>query len=192
MGNQAHRPPRRLILVKHGQPRIDPDAPPSTWPLSDEGRAAATALAARLDRYEPAALVSSVERKAVETAQAIAAVLGVPVSQDADLGEQHNETGGFQDALVFEALVARMFREPHHLVLGEETGEAARLRFDAALDRQLAAHPVGTLVVVAHGRVISLWAAQVLGIDAMPLWKRLGLATALVISADRDDFEIVA
>jgi broad specificity phosphatase PhoE len=192
MGNQTHRPPRRLILVKHGQPRIDPEAPPSTWPLSDEGRAAAMALAARLDRYEPAALVCSTELKAVETAQAISTVLGLPVTQDADLGEQRNETGGFEDQMVFEARVARMFREPHHLVLGEETGEAARQRFDAALDRQLAAHPVGTLIVVAHGRVISLWAAQVLGIDAMPLWKRLGLATALVISADRDDFEIVA
>jgi len=192
MGNQTHRPPRRLILAKHGQPIIDPKAPPSTWPLSDEGREAAIALAARLDRFEPTALVSSAELKAVETARAMAGVLGLPASQDEDLGEQRNETGGFDDPLVFEARVARMFREPHHLVLGEETGEAARLRFDAALDRQLLAHPVGTLVVVAHGRVISLWAAQVLGIDAMPLWKRLGLATALVISADRDDFEIVA
>jgi probable phosphoglycerate mutase len=192
MGNQTHRPPRWLILVKHGQPRIDPDAAPSTWLLSDEGRAAAMALAARLDRFEPAALVSSTELKAVETARAISDVLGLPVSQDEGLGEQRNETGGFQDQPVFEALVAEMFRNPHHLVLGEETGEAARLRFDAALDRQLAAHSVGTLIVVAHGRVITLWAAQVLGVDAMPLWKRLGLATALVISADQDDFEIVA
>ncbi|WP_304172383.1 histidine phosphatase family protein [Phenylobacterium aquaticum] len=192
MGNQAHRPPRRLILVKHGQPKIDPDAAPTTWPLSDEGRAAATALAGKLDRFEPVALASSSELKAVQTAQAIAAVLGLPLSQDAGLGEQRNETGGFHDQQVFEALVARMFQEPHHLVLGEETGEAARRRFADALDRQMAAHPDGTLVVVAHGRVISLWAAQVLGVDAMPLWKHLGLATALVISADRDDFEIVA
>lgn len=191
MGNQAHRPPRRLILVKHGQPQIDPASPPSTWPLSEAGRKAAVELAARLDRFEPVAVVSSTELKAVKTARAMAGLLGLPLGEDEGLAEQRNETGGFRDQLVFEAQVEAMFREPHALVLGEETGEAARLRFAEALDRQMAAHPVGTLVVVAHGRVISLWAAEVLGVEAMVLWRRLGLANALVIPQEADGFEII-
>lgn len=191
MGNQAHRPPRRLILVKHGQPDIDPATPPSTWPLSEPGRKAAVELAAKLDHLDPVAVVSSTELKAVETARAMAALLGLPVGQDEGLCEQRNEAGGFRDQAVFEAQVEAMFREPHALVLGEETGEAARLRFAEALDRQMAAHPAGTLIVVAHGRVISLWAAEVLGVEAMVLWKRLGLANALVIPPDTDGFEVI-
>ena len=192
MGNQAHRPPRRLILVKHGQPDIDPAAPPSTWLLSERGREAAIALAARLDTFDPVAIVSSTELKAFETALAMASLLGLPVGQDEGLCEQRNEVGGFKDQAVFEAQVEAMFREPHALVLGEETGEAARQRFADALDRQMAAHPDGTLIVVAHGRIISLWAAEVLGVEAMALWKRLGLANALVIPSDTDGFEIIA
>lgn len=191
MGNQAHRPPRRLILVKHGQPEIDPATPPSTWPLSEPGRKAAVELAGKLDRFDPVAVVSSTELKAVETARAMAGLLGLPVGEDEGLCEQRNDTGGFKDQLVFEAQVEAMFREPHALVLGEETGEAARLRFAEALDRQMATHPAGTLVVVAHGRVISLWAAEVLGVDAMTLWKQLGLANALAISPGADAFEVI-
>jgi len=110
MGNQAHRPPRRLILVKHGQPDIDPATPPSTWPLSEQGREAAVELAAKLDHLDPVAVVSSTELKAVETARAMAALLGLPVGQDEGLCEQHNEAGGFKDQAVFEAQVEAMFR----------------------------------------------------------------------------------
>lgn len=192
MGDQAHRPVRRLILVKHGRPQVDPATPPASWPLSDEGREAAVALAEKLKRFDPVAVVSSAEPKAVETALAMARALRLPASQDPGFGEQRNETGGFLDQVVFEALVEEMFRNPARLVLGEETGEAARLRFAEALDRQMALHPAGALMVVAHGRVISLWAAEVLGLEPMGLWKSLDLATALVISAGgAEGFEIV-
>lgn len=184
MGNQAHRPPRRLILAKHGLPVVDPAAPPSTWPLSVNGHRAAQALAAKLDRFDPTAIVSSVELKAVQSAKAMSEVLGLACSIDEGLCEQRNDTGGFQDQGVFEALVARMFAHPHQLVLGEETGEAARHRFGEALDRQLAAHLHGDLIVVAHGRVITLWASVILGVEPMALWKSLGLANALVLDGE--------
>ena len=37
--------------------------------------------------------------------------------------------------------------------------------------------------------MIALWASRELGVEAMPLWRRLGLASALVI--DGDGYEIV-
>lgn len=191
MGNQAHRPARRLILVKHGHPEIRPDKPPGTWRLSEAGRRAAEALAGRLLAFEPLAIASSEEPKAVETAVAMGRILSLTPRLDAGLGEQRNETGGFLDRHLFESLVAQMFAHPDQLVMGEETGAAARARFAAALERQLAATPEGALVIVSHGRVISLWASRALGVDAMALWRRLDLATALVIPEDPDAFEIV-
>ncbi|WP_374576019.1 histidine phosphatase family protein [Phenylobacterium sp.] len=191
MGDQAHRPPRRLILVKHGHPDIRPDAPPGTWTLSDEGRAAVAALAGRLGRFAPTGLASSEEPKAVESASIIGKALGLEPRRDAGLGEQRNEQGGFLERQLFEGLVARMFDHPDELVLGEETGAAARDRFAQALDRQMAMTPGGGLVIVSHGRVICLWAAKTLGLDAMSLWRQLDLATALVIEEDAETFEIV-
>lgn len=182
MGNQADRAAgARLILVKHAMPEIMPGAPPSTWPLSEEGRVAAAALGARLAGFEPAVIVASGEAKAFDTARAMGEVLGLPVSQDAGLGEHLNETGDFLTREEIEARIARLFAEPDKLVHGEETGDHARQRFAAAIARQRQAHPTGTLVLVAHGRVIALWASDELGIEAMPLWRSLGLPSALVI-----------
>jgi broad specificity phosphatase PhoE len=189
MGNQAHRPPGRLILVKHAMPEVTPGAPPTTWPLSDEGRIAATALGERLRGYGPAAIVASGEAKAFDTARAMGEILGLPVSQDAGLGEHLNETGDFLTREEIEARIAQLFAEPDQLVHGEETGAAARDRFAGAIDRQRAIHPQGTLVLVAHGRVIALWASARLGVPAMPLWRSLGLPSALVI--DGEGYEVV-
>jgi broad specificity phosphatase PhoE len=190
MGNQAHRAAgSRLILVKHAMPEVTPGAPPSTWPLSDEGRVAAAALAGKLAPRNPVAIVASREVKAFDTARAMGEVLGLIPAQDEGLGEHLNETGDFLPRAEIEARIERLFAEPDKLVHGEETGDQARERFAAAIARQRQAHPTGTLVLVAHGRVIALWASRELGIEAMPLWRSLGLASALVI--DGGTYEIV-
>lgn len=183
MGNQADRAAGRLILVKHAMPVVTPGAPPSSWPLSPEGWAAAGTLAEKLKAQEPVAMVASEEAKAFDTARAMSEVLRLSVSQDAGLGEQRNETGGFLERAEIEARIERMFAEPSALVLGEETGDQAYDRFDATIARQRTVQTRGTLILVAHGRVISLWASRQLGIPAMPLWRSLGLPSALVIDA---------
>ena len=190
MGNQADRAAgSRLILVKHAMPMVTPGAPPTSWPLSEEGRVAAKALGEKLKAWSPTAIVASYEAKAFDTARAMAEVLGLTTGQDPGLGEHLNETGDFLDREVIEARIELMFAQPDKLVHGEETGDQARERFAAAIARQRRAHPTGTLVLAAHGRVIALWASRELGIEAMPLWRRLGLPSALVIGGD--GYEIV-
>ena len=189
MGNQADRP--RLILVKHAPPALVPGEPPSTWLLSPEGRADAAALALKLAPFAPRAIVSSTEPKAAATADEMAAVLGLEPERDHGLREHFGETIAFSEESVFQASVARMFANSRELVLGEETGDEAHARFAGAVDRQRAAHPEGTLVLVAHGRVITLWAQRRLGVDPMPFWRSLGLASAVVVD-EAGGFEIVA
>ena len=70
---------RRLVLVKHSMSEIDPDKPASAWRLSESGRCRSEALAARLSDFSPDLIWSSREPKAVETADTVAGVLGVPV-----------------------------------------------------------------------------------------------------------------
>jgi broad specificity phosphatase PhoE len=61
-----------LILVKQALPEIIPTLPANQWHLSDVGRAQCTVLADQLATYAPAALVSSSEPKALETAHLVA------------------------------------------------------------------------------------------------------------------------
>lgn len=196
MGNQADRPSESLgkaglILVKHARPILVPGEPPSTWSISPEGRADAQALARKLAAFAPTAIVSSTEQKAAATADEMGEVFGLAPGRDLGLREHFGDTMAFFEEAVFQAKVAAFFANARDLVLGEETGEEAHARFAGAVDRQRAAHPEGTLVLVAHGRVITLWAQRRLGIDPMPFWRGLTLASALVVGEDAS-FEIVS
>lgn len=188
MGNQAHRPPGRLILVKHGKPDIAPDVPRSKWTLSEEGRADAMALAVKLAAFESVALFASPEPKAHDTARAIGEVLRLSPTVDADLAEQRADENAFLPPAEIEALILRALENPDELVLGEETGAAARTRFDAAITR-VAQAAEGTKVVVAHGRIITFWLSHQLGFAAVPFWRRLGLTSAVVV--DGEAYEII-
>jgi probable phosphoglycerate mutase len=186
MGNQADRPagglrPGRLILVKHGQPQIAPDVPRSGWALSSEGREASTRLAAKLAGFEPQALFASTETKAHDTALAIGEVLGLPVRGDDDLREHRADENPFVSPTEIADLIERALRDPDHLVMGEETGVSARARFARAIGRVEAA---GGGIVVAHGRIITFWLSARLGVDPVPLWRKLGFASAVVLSQD--------
>lgn len=181
MGDQAHRP-ARLILVKHGMPQIVEDQPRSSWRLSEFGRAGAVRAADGLARLSPDRLLSSAEPKAAETAEAMAPRFGLTPQVDADFGEHRADEAPFGTAAAFEADVAALFADPVGLVMGEETGLAARSRFDAAIAR---IGPAKSAVVLAHGRVITLWLSHRLGFDPLPFWKSLSFCHAAVLEGDR-------
>jgi broad specificity phosphatase PhoE len=174
---------RELLLVRHSAVTLDPAVPANRWRLSDEGRRRARVLAQWLAAHDPVAVVTSVEPKAVETGRIAAGVLGIPCRTMAGLHEHERPQAGLAPRReVFQAQVARLLRHPHALVFGAETGEAARRRFAHAIDRVLAQHPAGSVVVVTHGTVLALFVAGVTGIDPVPFWLGLGLPALAVLS----------
>ena len=186
--------PPRLVLVKHSLVGVVPGRPPRTWELSDEGRRRAAMLAERLADFDAARIVSSVEPKAVETAEIVAQRLGVPSATATGLHEQLRETAPYLGREDFETAIAWLFDEPHKVVFGEESADRAADRFGAAVDAiaEEAAAGVRDAVVVAHGTVISLYVSRVAGIDPFPLWQSLGLPSYVVLSQGaRRQVEIV-
>jgi broad specificity phosphatase PhoE len=173
---------RTLILVKHSLPEIVPTAPASTWRLGDEGRRRCAVLAGRLATWQPATIIASEEPKAGETAALVAARLQLPWATAPGLHEHERDTVGFLDAEAWHAAVAAFFARPARLVLGSETAHQARHRFSGALDEVLSQHQQGTLVIVAHGTVISLYVAHQAGGDPFALWQRLGLPSFVVLT----------
>jgi broad specificity phosphatase PhoE len=82
----------------------------------------------------------------------------------------------------FEQAVAAFFARQDALVFGEETAAQAGARFNTAVQTVLASYPGKNVAIVAHGTVITLFAAQHTGIAPLPFWKRLGMP-ALVVFA---------
>ena len=184
----------RLVLVKHSHVDVVAGRPPRTWELSAEGRRRAALLAGRLAEFDVARVVSSVEPKAVETAEIVAQRLGVPSARLPGLHEQLRDTAPHLGDEDFQAAIAWLFDEPNKVVFGEESADAAGDRFSAAVDAlaEDAAVAGRDAIVVAHGTVISLYVARVAGIEPFPLWQSLGLPSYVVLSqGSRRQVEIV-
>ena len=150
---------KRLILIKHSEPSIDPGAPPNTWGLSEEGRRRSATLAARLRPYGPDVVLTSEEPKATETARIVAGRLGLEFAIHPRLHE-HDRTGapfGTKGDFVRSARV--FFENPEELVWSNETAEQAGERFSGAVDEILERYPHRDVAVVTHGTVITLFVA---------------------------------
>jgi broad specificity phosphatase PhoE len=171
---------RLLVLVRHGESDLSSTDMLETprgrqWdpPLSAKGMEQAALLAKRLIMMdpEPVAVVASPMQRARQTAEAYAELSGASVRFDDDLVEAN--IGGWE-ALPFEEIIAsddellRTIREQKPIwnrAPGGERGPDFRRRVVGAVDRVLATHPEGDLLVFCHGGVINAYMGDVLGIE---------------------------
>ena len=165
-----------MLLVRHSVPELDPAVPAEEWRLSEEGRRRCGPLAMRLRTHGPTGIVASTEPKARETAELVAADLGLEVRESAALRETARRTVPWLDGEELRRSLQELFDRPDEIVFGEESASHALARFSAALeglDEQT--------VVVSHGTVISLYASARTGRDAFELWSSLELPDLVVV-----------
>ena len=173
---------RRLILIRHSSPQIEEEIPAKKWHLSEGGRARCTLLAQKLESHPIDRIISSLEPKAMETAELIANALGKPYEAVEGLHEHDRSNVGFLGSAQFTSSVMRFFEQPNQLVLGSETANQAHERFAGVVADVIQQYPSENLAIVAHGTVISLFVARAAGLEPVPLWKRLGLPSFVVLA----------
>jgi broad specificity phosphatase PhoE len=170
---------RVLYLVRHGESDFDssdftPGARGDQWdpPLGARGREQARLLAGRLRAMPmPAAVYCSPLRRARETAAAFAAISGVGIRVDDDLAEAHLgdwEGKPFEEILSGDERMLHRVRNQEPIwrhAPGVEALGPFRGRVRNAIERILASHPSGNVLVVCHGGVINAYVAPLLGVD---------------------------
>lgn len=163
--------PLRLVLVRHAsstwnderriQGQLDP-------PLSAKGREQAERVAARFRGVAVEGFYSSDLRRAVETATAI----GRELDREPELVPELREVAlGEWEGLKRDEIVARYPDEWERwrdhpswdIVPGSEGTDAFEGRVGAVLDRLLARHSTGRVLVVTHGGVIQVALLRVVG-----------------------------
>ena len=164
--------PELLVLVRHAEPLVDDGVPPTAWALTDAGRAAARRMGERLLPLGLRVVVSSTERKAMETATAMAEALDVTFHTGHDLHE--HERPWFDDRAAFEAFMEAFFADP-------KRHGAIERRFTAAVDAVVRAHRGERIAVVSHGTVMSLHLAARYGMDAWKTWQALEMPSYAVV-----------
>jgi broad specificity phosphatase PhoE len=171
----------RLILVRHSLPDIRREVPAAEWHLSPEGVARAKALARTLDPGDATSVFTSPEPKALETAQALGAVWGLRVEAAPGLEEHLRPEAQWMSRDAFEQKVRDLFACPAERVFGAESADQARRRFTMALMR-VVTRASGDLVVVSHGTVMTLFVAEVAGVEPFGFWKRQEMPFAVTLT----------
>ena len=172
---------KHLILVKHSLPEIVENLPAREWELSEEGQIRAQRLAERLSPFRPEYIISSVEPKARETAEIIAGRHNLELHIADGLHEHDRSKIPYLSKDEFQAAMHKFFEKPDTLVFGSEKADEAYTRFYQAVHSVLDCHPNDTVVIVAHGTVISLFVSHLTGISGWSLWSELGLPSFVVI-----------
>lgn len=143
--------------LTHPQVTMDPAVPVPRWGLSERGRARVEAILDRRWLRSIERIVSSDERKAVETANIIAASIGLAGEIGEAMGENDRSATGFLEPVAFEAAADRFFAEPQTSWNGWERAVDASERIGRAVDRVLASHPrEKSILLVGHGAVGTL------------------------------------
>lgn len=190
----------RLILIRHGETawnRATRIQGHTDIPLSALGLAQAARLAEALADEPLAAIYSSDLSRARQTAQALAAVHGLPVCTDARLRErafgrfeglswQEIDEGYPEDAARWRK------REPDFPVGGGESLTVFSARCLEAVHRLAGAHPGCSIALVAHGGVLDCLyrAATRVALDAPRSWQ-LGNATVNRLLATSGGFTLI-
>ncbi len=165
-----------LLLARHGQTDWNRDG---IWqgqadpPLNATGRAQARRLADRLGPIPVDAIYSSDLRRAVETAEIVAAVKGLAVVTDQRLREM--DVGSWTGLTGEE--IARRF--PGGMYHDGESPQAFQARAVAAAEDISAAHDGATVLVVCHGGIVRALQRHALG-EPLPVIENGGVYTLRV------------
>jgi probable phosphoglycerate mutase len=157
-----------LVLVRHGLPTRVENEPgtPADPPLSEEGREQARRVAEWLAPEGFDVVYSSPMRRAVETAEPLAGLLGLEVVVDDELAELDR---GHHFYVPVEEL--KRTGDPRYQQLldgtlyGDVDVETWSKVASLAVQRVIEAHPGERIALFAHGGVINAYLSTLLGLD---------------------------
>jgi broad specificity phosphatase PhoE len=142
--------------LTHPQVNIDPTIPVPSWGLSEIGRARAEAIGSTRQLSRTTQIISSGERKAIETAEIIAARLNVAVEVRQAMHENDRSATGFLVPDEFQAVADQFFAKPQISVRGWERAVDAQSRIVREVEHVLARDEPGDVLFVGHGGVGTL------------------------------------
>lgn len=154
-----------LLLIRHALPLRTEAGEGSDPELTEDGWEQARRLPGALARFPIRRLVSSPQRRAVQTAQPVAAVLGMTVDIDDRLAEYDR---GLSHYIPLEQVRTERPEDWDKMAAGELPGavdtDAFRRRIRAALaDIVAGGEHDDTVAVFSHGGVINVVLHEILG-----------------------------
>jgi broad specificity phosphatase PhoE len=145
-----------IRYLTHPQVEIDPAIPVPSWGLSAVGRTRTEMLANAGWLFGTTQIISSGERKAIQTAEIIAGKLNVAVEVREAMHENDRSATGFLPPNEFEAVASKFFAKPFVAIRGWERAIDTQVRIVRQVEHVLARNRAGDVLFVGHGAVGTL------------------------------------
>lgn len=153
-----------IRYLSHPEVLVDPDTPVPDWPLNAIGKKRVQALARSGALQGTVAVISSAERKALDTAEPLAAALGCPMEIRPQMHENDRSATGFLPPAEFEQVADQFFAHPDDSIHGWETARAAQVRIVREVAHCLRQYPEGNILITGHGGVGTLLYCHLAGL----------------------------
>jgi broad specificity phosphatase PhoE len=179
-----------LLLIRHAEPVkiVDVVDGPADPPLTERGQGQARALADWLHTERIDGIWSSPMQRARQTAEPLAAALGLSVVVDTDLAEYDREATGY---IPMEDVKAAAGEKWAAMVEENFEGAVDPIEFQrgvvTAIDHIVTGNPGGTIAVVCHGGVINAYLAAILGLDRILWFEPRYTSISRVLASRRGD-----
>jgi broad specificity phosphatase PhoE len=154
-----------LRYLTHPQVNIDPSIPVPRWGLSEIGKARTEAVKTTGLLSGTTQVISSGERKAIETAEIIAAKLGIGIEVREAMHENDRSATGFLVPDEFETVADQFFAQPYTSIRGWERAVDAQRRIVGEVEHVLARNTPGDVLFVGHGGVGTLLYCHYSGLE---------------------------
>ncbi len=176
----------RVLLIRHGQSQGNAEGRfggHTETPLSTLGRTQAEATARALSAQTFQAIYASDLPRAVETAEPLARLTGLPINQSEAFRER---SVGVMESLTFEEAAAAhpeqygalLRRDFEHIILGGESYRQMLERASRKLDEIIEQHRGGRIAVFSHTGTICILALHLMGALDAPALRPVWIATA--------------
>lgn len=146
----------KVRYLTHPQVHIDPQTPVTLWGLSAVGHRRVAIFSQSSVLRGTTQIISSAERKAIETAQPIAAALGIHLEVRGAMHENDRSATGFLPPDEFEVVANEFFAQPSVSVRGWERAIEAQVRIVREVETVLERNLKGDVLFVGHGAVGTL------------------------------------
>jgi len=175
-----------VVIIRHGQSQGNAEGRfggHTDTPLSPRGRRQAQATAKALASEKFAAIYSSDLPRAIETADPLAKLVGVPLEATESLRER---SVGAMEGLTFEEAAeqhpeqyqALLRRDFEHVLVGGESYRQTLDRASRQLDEAIEQHKGGRIALFAHTGTICILILHLMGALDAPDLKPVWIATA--------------
>lgn len=155
----------QVRYLTHPQVKVDSAIPIPSWGLSEVGRTRTELAADAGWLSRTTQIVSSGERKAIETAEIFARKLNLFLEVREAMHENDRSGTGFLPPDEFEAVADRFFARPFVSIRGWERAIDAQSRIVRKVEHVLARGQEGDVLFVGHGAVGTLLLCHYSGVS---------------------------